>query len=696
MRTHKSVFLALCLSFTLFCPAQILEKIEDPIFENTEIEFGCVDKENNLWFTLFSSKENLFSVKVRARNISVGKYDGTNWTITETMAIPADEPKNLFLDKEKSVWCLGKKCLLKYEEGQWKKNIAFDYEIKEVFYQGQWLRDTLYTEMRSLFYVDDSNHFWLVSGNENTKGMLARYDGKDLFKYPNTLNPQKRDIEWTAVKQDSKGDIWFLNRAYIRSGNFGSVGKVDFYEYCGYKLVADSLIKFDGLTEDFADDGKELIIFNDEFNSAKSIAVLTQDKGFSIYSKSDGTLKYFEEINGIPLKKFDAYIGDGESNEYGFFYGKNHLCKYEGANFTTINLDSLLSAEDVEIGIEPLAADGIWFSTNEGILRYHDHNWYVFRKNELNANAYPKKPLNIDNWRVTKDSTILFGTNLGIFQWRSEKMEQLLSDPSQSFIVKCIDRLTDNTILYGTKMGIYRWNSGRLAPLLENPPQPFAIYGSDNTGTDTVLYRTNIGIYQWNSGKWIEITSKFGLQKSLPYKTYRINGYYFIVYTDGTCSVLKDQKASHFVFAREYNGQGKKIFKGFGESIITYSDSLLITLCKDPFNSEFSSIGVYSFLTGEWKYEKIPLSLMTFNSFIVKSPGSNHFLWIITLPGFSFLHFNGEKLNSLLPESLHLSGNNSDIFREDQYIWFSPMNNGLWRLNLNEPVTDLEINISLP
>src|SRR4030042_3576040 len=310
MKTLTLLFLFLCLPVTFLCRAQYLEKIDDPVLSNADIKCNFVDKEDNLWFTLDSVKINFLGAKVSSGKISVGKYNGSHWSITEIKDIPENQPKHLFLDKEKNAWCLGENCLLKCVGGRWERKIVF-YEIKETFYQGRWVKDSLNSKMRDVFYIDDNNNFWLVSGDENTKGMLVRYDGENLYKYPNTLNAKNRDIVWSSVKTDSKGDIWFLNYAFIRSGSYGYLGKGDFFEYCGYKIAADSLVKFEGLTEDFIEDGDQFILFHTEngaTRSKKSIAVFSYDIELSIYSKSVGRLNYLEKLNDIPVKKYGSPI----------------------------------------------------------------------------------------------------------------------------------------------------------------------------------------------------------------------------------------------------------------------------------------------------------------------------------------------------------------------------------------------------
>ena len=259
MKTKKAVFLILCLSVSFLGGAQILEKFDDPVLSNADVTFACIDKENNLWFVLESLKSNMMGAKVGAGNFSVVKFDGTKWSIEETKDIAADQPRHLFLDREKNVWCLGGSRLFKYSNGHWEQKAVF-CGIHEVFAQGQWQKDTLYHEMTTLFTVDDNNNFWFVRDDKDKKGMLVRYDGKDIKEYPNTINAKKRDIEWTSEKKDAEGNIWFFNRAFIKSVKYQKYGNIDFYDYCGYKQAGDSLIKFEGLREYYFKDGEQLIV----------------------------------------------------------------------------------------------------------------------------------------------------------------------------------------------------------------------------------------------------------------------------------------------------------------------------------------------------------------------------------------------------------------------------------------------------
>ena len=57
------------------------------------------------------------------------------------------------------------------------------------------------------------------------------------------------------------------------------------------------------------------------------------------------------------------------------------------------------------------------------------------------------------------------------------------------------------------------------------------------------------------------------------------------------------------MYESEYMGQRKKIFNGFGEGILTRSDSLLITL-KRSFNKY--SLGIYDFNADSWSECKLP------------------------------------------------------------------------------------------
>ena len=176
------------------------------------------------------------------------------------------------------------------------------------------------------------------------------------------------------------------------------------------------------------------MLFNDEYNDA-DVVVLSRDSVFLTYDKTSENLKRYEKINDNLLSKFKAYVSEGKNHDYGFIYGKKNLSKYDGVYFRDINIDSLLNAKKVTIQINAIAEDGIWFATSEGIIRFHDNRWDIFGKKELNSNADPKQPLITYNLGFTKDKTILIGTSLGVYQWKSGKMMPVMADPPQPFII---------------------------------------------------------------------------------------------------------------------------------------------------------------------------------------------------------------------------------------------------------------------
>jgi hypothetical protein len=619
----------LILSIILFfdippCTAQTLEKIENIDFEKPFLDATFLDKDSTFWAFVINDSVPKGFLKKRSSKKNILKYDGSKWEIINPDIIAPNLDFDLFIDKKGDIWGITNESLLKYVHGKFEKIISQSFE--------------------GIQFVDSNNNFWLTGNEPGKEGMLMRYDGNNLVSYPVTINTNKKPVEWTSIKEDVKGNIWLFNRSFQKQINYNVIGVIKFYDYCGYKFSNDSLVKFDGLTEDYKNCRDNLMVFNIE---PLPKMIFTTKTTFSIYSISNGNCKTFEKINEIPLKTFDREITDSEGYNY-FLIGEKKLFQFKGNEFQKINLDSLIGGKDLSIRLALYTKDGFWFTTKGAILRYFNDKWHVFKDSEFNTNnILQKNPLNVYDIHAMDDNSVLFSTNTGIFQWKSEEWKNLMPD------------ILQNLVVYSAKK-------------IKN----------------SVYFCTNLGVFMWNQEQWSQIITQFALLKDLVYKIDFVNDYTILKYDNDACSIIKGKKCNHYVLNKDKN-LGGKVYKGYGAAKILSSDSLWITICKNSLGTAFK-LGIYSFLTGDWTYQDIPSGNRSFTSRVIYKPGSNQFIWFrqffqksLYEPEYGLCKFNGKTIepfnNQKFENVIVLLIDNNDVY------FFST--EGFWKLKFDTPIT---------
>lgn len=670
------MFLFITFFLYINTASQTIERIDESISVNGKVITKLIDKNNHLWCLIMNDSTKSWLLDPVFYYL-ITKYDGNNWEIIDTDEMSGD--KVLFLDKNKDIWCIAGNYLFKYDLGKWKQMLTEKVqgvcsESKEYVFIGNKYKDgeLILETIENLPFIDSKNNFWLISNENEKKGMLLKYDGKNLFEYPSTLPADKKETIWTSGKEDLKSNIWLFNKTYLKKINYNNYGVVHFYDNCGYKLSDNSIIKFKDLTQDFIENGDEIVVMRTEHDDKLILSFKTI---FSFYSQSDGSRKNFEKINEIPIDRFDKYLTNGINHDYSFLVGKKDVARYDGERFYNINIDSIFNCKKIEIDHAVYSGEGLWLATKEGILRYYNKRWSVFNKSGLNSDILQKKAFKVYGIEALDDNIILFGTNTGIYQWQSGKLIQLINNLQQALVIFKADVMENNIVLYSTNTGIFQWKSGILTQLLA---QPLTVWGTEVTDNNTVYFRTNQGIFKWDKEEWSQLITKFGLNRDLSYKSFPFDNGLILEYADGSCTVMKNNKVGHFAPLSSFKGFGEKEFQGFGNGILGSYVNIPLLVYENSWNGE-EMFGFYNHINDEWSYEKIPKGDYGDMTVLSEEGESNKFICVIPVSKHGVYKYDGISIEPFDKET-------SVFFQlsvvHDQNIWLFA-SDGLWKISLD-------------